>query len=455
MPHVVVIGAGIAGLAAAHALRAARAEVTVVEGASRIGGKLHTSPIAGIPVDEGAEAFVLRAPEGRELAEAVGLGPRLVSPATSSACLVVRGTLRPLPGRTLLGVPAEPGPIRDTFGEKAARAVADEPSLDGPPVADDVTVGELVRRRLGDEITDGLVDPLLGGVYAGRADQLSLRATMPAVASRLAEDPSLVRAARHALTQAVVAGPVFGTVRGGMATFAQAVLDASGASLRLGLPVRRIQPDGRGFRLVAGPVPAPTVIDADGVVVAVPAAKAGPMLREAAPWASHELSRIEYASLAIVTLVYPRTALPVGSGLLVPATEGRTVKALTFSSQKWSHLDDGRRTVVRASIGRYGEERVLHRDDADLAAVAIREIAELTGTSVAPSASRVTRWGGGLPQYTVGHVDRVRRIRADVAKRPGLAVCGAAYDGVGIPACIRSGQTAASVVLAGLRESGA
>ncbi|HEX2419315.1 MAG TPA: protoporphyrinogen oxidase [Micromonosporaceae bacterium] len=454
MPHIVVIGAGIAGLAAAHALRVGGVEVTVLEGSSQIGGKLRTTPVDGIPVDEGAEAFVLRAPEGRELAEAVGLGPSLVSPVTSSALLVVRGALRSLPSRTLLGIPAEPGPIGETFGAEAACAVTGEPSLDGPPLTEDAAVGHLARRRLGDEITDGLVDPLLGGVYAGRADHLSIRATMPAVADLLTSNPSLVRAARRTLTRTATAGPVFGAVRDGMGGFAQAVLASSGAALRLGLPVRRIEPKGRGFRLVAGPVPAPTVIDADGVVVAVPAAKAARLLSDVVPWGAHELSQIEYASLAIVTLVYPTVALPAGSGLLVPATEGRSVKALTFSSQKWSHLDDGRRTVVRASIGRYGEEQVLHRDDTELVAVARQEIAELTGVDVDPLASRVTRWGGGLPQYAVGHVDRVRRIREQVAKRPGLAVCGAAYDGVGIPACIRSGRTAASAVMASLRESG-
>ncbi len=453
MPHVVVVGAGIAGLAAAHALRAAGARVTVVDGASQVGGKLRTSPVAGIPVDEGAEAFVVRTPEGWDLAESVGLGSRLVSPAASSASLVVRGALRPLPGGTLLGIPASPEAILGTFGEQSARAVADEPALGGPLLSEDVSVGALVRRRLGGEITDCLVDPLLGGVYAGRADQLSIRATMPAVADRLAVDPSLVRAAGGALAAVASQGPVFNTVRDGMGAFAQAVLEASGAELRCGLPVRELAANGHGFRLVAGPVPAPTVLDADGVVVAVPAAKAGPMLRVVAPWASYELSRIEYASLAIVTLVYPKVSLPPGSGLLIPATEGRTVKALTFSSQKWEHLDDGKHTVVRASIGRYGEERVLHRDDADLTALATREIAELTGVSATPVGSRVTRWGGGLPQYAVGHLDRVRRIRDDVAKHSGLAVCGAAYDGVGIPACIRSGRTAASAVLAGLRES--
>ncbi|MGH3660193.1 MAG: protoporphyrinogen/coproporphyrinogen oxidase, partial [Micromonosporaceae bacterium] len=240
----------------------------------------------------------------------------------------------------------------------------------------------------------------------------------------------------------------------------------------LGTPVREVRRVDSGFRLQAGPVPDPSLLDADGVVVAVPASKAAPMLRQVVPWAAGELARIGYASLAIVTLVYPRTSLPQLSGLLVPggrregtgteaaagvggtAAGGFTVKALTFSSRKWAHLDDGRHTVLRASIGRYGEEQVLHHDDAELVTAAVGDVAELTGLVAPPVASRVSRWGGALPQYAVGHTDRVRRIQQDVAKVPGLAVCGAAYEGVGIPACIRSGQAAAAAVLADLRGQG-
>lgn len=453
--HVVVVGAGIAGLAAAHAVRRAAPEatVTVLDGAGQIGGKLRTSEVGGVAVDEGAEAFVLRAPEGQALAREVGLAAQLVTPATSSANVVVRGALRPLPGGTLLGIPTDPAPIAESLGDEAAEAVRAEPSLPGDPLTDDVAVGAVVRRRLGDAFADSLVDPLLGGVYAGHADQLSLRATMPAIADRLAADPSLVRAATAVLDAARGAGgPVFGSLREGMGALPEAVLRASGAELRLGLPVREVLPAPGGFRVIAGPVPAPTMLEADGVIVAAPAPKAASMLRAAAPSAAYELSQIEYASLAIVTLVYPQSPLPAGSGVLVPSTEGRTVKALTFSSQKWAHLAGGGQLVVRASIGRHSEEQVLHRDDADLASAAARDVAELTGLAAQPIATRVTRWGGALPQYAVGHTDRVRRIVAAVAEVPGLAVCGAAYGGVGIPACIRSGQEAAASVLASLRE---
>jgi len=479
--HVVIVGAGIAGLAAAHELRrrAPDVRVTVVEGADRIGGKLRVSEVGGLAVDEGAEMFLVRVPEAVELLRRLGLADRVVNPVTTAAGVVVDGVPRPLPAGTVMGVPARPESVRDLLGAAAAQAVADEPGRPGEPLASDVAVGEYVERRLGRVFVDRLVDPLLGGVYAGRADLLSLQATVPALYAALRADPSLVRAAGSVVgaaapgTTAVSGGagdrgaapadnrPVFGTLPDGLGALPAAVLAASGAELRLRLPVRDIQRTGSGFRLAAGPTPDPTYLDADAVVVAAPANKAAPMLRTAAPAAAAELGGIEYASMAVVTVVYPGSTPPLlgrgpsvaGSGLLVPAVEGRTVKAITFSSAKWAHLAGGH-TVVRASVGRYGEPGPLRRDDADLVALVLADLAALTGLSAPPLATRVTRWGGGLPQYAVGHVDLVRRIRAAVAAVPGLAVCGAAYEGVGVPACIRTAHTAVGQVLAALAESG-
>jgi Protoporphyrinogen oxidase len=216
----------------------------------------------------------------------------------------------------------------------------------------------------------------------------------------------------------------------------------------LGLPVREIRQTPTGFRLTAGPVPRPTYLDADAVVVAVPAPKAAGMLAGVAPWAATELRAIEYASVAVITLAYHGVRFPATSGVLVPTGEGRAIKAVTFSSTKWQHLSDGDRLVLRASVGRYGDQRILHRDDVELADLVAHEVAELAGLDSAPIEARVTRWGGALPQYAVGHLDRVRRIEAAVAQVPGLAVCGAAYRGVGVPACIRSAHQAVAQVSA-------
>jgi oxygen-dependent protoporphyrinogen oxidase len=199
---------------------------------------------------------------------------------------------------------------------------------------------------------------------------------------------------------------------------------------------------------VHGPTTDEQVIDADAVIVAVPATPAARLLVDVAPQAAAELAEIEAASMAVVTTAWRRGELPTGasSGYLVPAVSNRPVKAVTFASSKWPHLGTDELVVVRSSIGRHGDPSDLHRDDADLVAAVVDELRLTVGLTGAPIESRVTRWGGGLPQYAVGHLDRVRRIRSAVAAVPGLAVCGASYDGVGIPACIRTGQQAAESV---------
>jgi oxygen-dependent protoporphyrinogen oxidase len=293
---------------------------------------------------------------------------------------------------------------------------------------------------------DRLVDPLLGGVYAGRADELSVRATMPQLGPT---SGSLIRAVRQTVpAPSTTTPPVFATVRAGLGSFARTVADVSGATIITGRLVRRVERTPNGFRVVHGPTTDEQVIDADAVIVAVPATPAARLLVDVAPQAAAELAEIEAASMAVVTTAWRRGELPTGasSGYLVPAVSNRPVKAVTFASSKWPHLGTDELVVVRSSIGRHGDTSDLHRDDADLVAAVVDELRLTVGLTGAPIESRVTRWGGGLPQYAVGHLDRVRRIRSAVAAVPGLAVCGASYDGVGIPACIRTGQQAAESV---------
>nr|MDQ6937343.1 protoporphyrinogen oxidase [Actinomycetota bacterium] len=225
--------------------------------------------------------------------------------------------------------------------------------------------------------------------------------------------------------------------------------------VRTSCPVRRVErrPDGR-FTLHVGAMPASTAVEADAVVVAVPAGKAAALLRELAPAAARDLAMVRTASVAIVSLALPGAAsLPGGSGLLVPAGRGFAVKGVTISSQKWPGAPADL-AFVRASLGRIGEEAVLQREDAELVALAVGELEPLLGTAVRPVDTLVTRWGGGLPQYDVGHLDRVARIRTAAAAVPGLAVAGATYDGLGIPACIASGRSAADRVIAELARRG-
>ncbi len=446
--RVVVIGGGISGLAAAWEL-ADRADVLVLEASPQVGGKLRVDKVAGLPVDVGAEAMLARRPEGVALARAAGLADSLIAPLTTSAWLRAGGASRPMPLRTMLGIPGDVGALRASGVLSDSGLSTVEGEAVGPPLApviDDVAVGRFVRDRLGAEVVDRLVEPLLGGVYAGRADELSLRATMPALAARLATGgASLVAAAGEVTGSAQSDAPVFASLAGGLGRLPLALAGSGRFGVRTGVTVRAIRRTGSGFALDCGPVPASDLVEADAVIVATPPAKAARLLRDVAPTAGAELSTVDTASMAIITLAYRDVTLPPGSGLLVASGEGMRVKAVTLSSQKWPGTHDGL-TLLRASVGRVGENVDMQRDDGDLVALVRHELRTLIGVDARPIDARVTRWGGGLPQYAVGHVEKVARIRAAVAHVRGLAVCGAACDGVGIPACIAAARLAADQV---------
>jgi protoporphyrinogen/coproporphyrinogen III oxidase len=487
-PHVVIVGGGIAGLAAAFFLRDEPVRVTVLEGSPRLGGKLSVSDVAGVAVDEGAEALLVTRPEGTSLIAEVGLAGDRVEPGTTSSAIWTLGALRPLPRRQFMGVPSDLAELARSgvvSGEGMARARQD---LELPATArdGDVPVADYVGARFGAEVVDRLVDPLLGGVYAGRSADLSFDATMPALAAASRRFRSLADAAGSLLPPPAPVpagsqdgapagtrsgGSVFTTLAGGLGLLPAFLAKQSDAEVRTASMTRALAPAPgtvRGWRLTVGSAAAEELIDADAVILAVPARPAARLLAgvPGASAAVTALGEISYASMAIVTLGYPRSAFPGAglaalgwSGYLVPAVDGRAVKAVTFATVKWPNLADAAAPgaepleIVRCSVGRIGEEALLQRADEDLAALAAAELAAATGVRGAPVASRVTRWGGALPQYAVGHLDRVARIRAGVAAQPGLAVCGAAYDGVGIPACVATARAAASQVTEFLRRA--
>ena len=459
--HVVVVGGGIAGLAAAWAVcdRGSAAAVTVLEAAPQVGGKLRVASVAGQPVDVGAEAMLTRRPEALDLARAAGLGDELVDAVTTSASIFAAGRLHPLPAGTLMGVPFDVAAARASGLLSAASlsAIDVEPTRPGlPPLAGDIGVGELVRDRLGDEVVDRLVEPLLAGVYAGRADRISLRAALPALAAQLRDGGSLVAAARAATGDGArdsAAGSTFAAITGGVGRLPMALAASGRFTVRTGVTVRSIRRTPEGFAFDCGPVPRSESVAADAAIVAVPPPKAAGLLRGIAPGAARELAAIETASVAVVTLAYTGIRLLPGSGLLVGAQEGLAVKGVTLTSQKWPGWPPGL-VLLRASVGRVGETRDLQRSDDDLVALVRSELRTLLGIASAPIDALVTRWGGGLPQYGIGHVDRVARIRRDIAAIPGLAVCGAAYDGLGIPACIGSARAAAAQACATFAQTG-
>ncbi|HKX67989.1 MAG TPA: protoporphyrinogen oxidase [Intrasporangium sp.] len=473
--RVGVVGAGIAGLAAAwHLVRKApHLEVTILEGSSRVGGKLRLEQVGDIAVDVGAESVLARRPEAIQLFEELGLADRVTHPARVPASIVSGGVRRPMPTGTLMGVPSDPESVRGLLTDAEVRRLSAEQET--PPVETDVSVGELIDARLGPAVTDKLVEPLLAGVYAGNSRRLSLQMAVPSLFRAATEGTSLLEVARSAARHAPAEGsdseagppPVFATVAGGLGTVPVALasrLADLGVDVRTGTMVRRLQrrhvegadPQHQSLVLSTGPTTDVRRHVFDAVILATPAAPTARLLRTIAPDAAERLAAIEYASMAIVTLVLagPAPELLEGSGFLVPPTEQLTIKASTFSSVKWPWLAAAHpdRTVLRASIGRHGEEAVLHRPDDDLVATALEDLTTVLGRPLpSPLAVHVQRWGGALPQYAVGHLDRVAGLTEPA---PGVALAGAVYGGVGVPACIASGRRAADAVLTRLQGHG-
>lgn len=447
--RAVVVGGGISGLVAARDLALAGHDVLVLEATDRIGGKLRRGEVAGVTVDVGAEAMVNRRPEGVGLADDLGLP--VTHPTAATSRIWTRDALRALP-RTLMGAPLDldqlaASGVLSADGLERARH---EPDLPASELDGDVSVGALVDDRYGPEVTDRLVEPLLGGVYAGHAREISARAAIPQLLAMAARG-SITAQAPALPGPGSAAPPVFAGIPGGMWQLPERVAEELRATargeVRTGVFVRRVQASGAGWDVDGEP--------ADAVVLATPAPATARLLGEIAPSAATELATVDYASTVLVTFAFRAAdageALDVGaSGFLVPPVDRRRVKAATFSFAKWDWVraagagDD--LLVLRTSLGRRGEAETLQVPDEDLVAASLADLAEATGLRATPVDAVVQRWGGGLPQYAVGHVDRVARIRAALDQVPGLEVCGAAYDGVGIAACIASGHRAASAL---------
>ncbi|SES31198.1 protoporphyrinogen oxidase [Actinokineospora terrae] len=462
--RVAVVGGGISGLTAAHRLRALlgpTAAITVVEQSDRLGGKIKTAELAGRRFDVGAEAYLVRRPEVSALLDELGLADGVAHPTGARSTVRAGGVTRHIPGRHVMGVPADPAALTDLLTPEGLARVAAEPDLPPLSLDGDAALGPLLRARFGDELPERLVDPLLGGVYAGGVDGLGLRATLPAIAQALdAGATSLTEAAARSLPTPT-GQPVFGTLRDGLGTLVDRL--AESATVRLGVPVRELARTATGWRLTLGAnaaahQPPDPVLDVDAVVLAVPAPAARKLLDGVVPVASAAYGRVEVASMAVVAFALPEgTELPGTSGVLLATGERRldgtpfAVKAFTFSASKWAHLG-GESVIIRGSVGRFADPGALKADDTELTRLVRSDLIELTGVSAPPIATTVTRWGGGLPQYAPGHTDLVATIERAIAAEPGLAVAGATLHGVGIPACVATGTAAAHRIADHLRN---
>ena len=460
--RVVIVGGGISGLATAHYLRSglgADVALTVVESGSQLGGKVATKEFSGHLVDTGPDALLVRLPAMAALLDDLGLNDQVVAPAALGAHVWSRGHLRRLPAGTLFGIPDRLLPLlksRLLSPAGLVRAALDLVLPRRRPVDRDPSIAELVIPRLGTEVFDRLVEPLLGGVHAGRAAELSAHSTVPDIEAIARDNRSLYLGIRRMRRNAPPAsgGPALVTLDGGLARLVEALVTRlAGADLRPDSTVGLIARVGDRYRVA---LEGGEDIVADAVVLATPAFATARLLADLAPDAATELAQIPYVDVATICLAYPRTALgrPLdGTGFLVPPEEGKFLVGCTWSSAKWPHLADDTHVVIRCMVGRRGDSRWLDMDDETIVRRVHDELVQAMGLTAGPVQERVQRWPQAMPQYLVGHQDRLDALDAALRDLPGLYLTGAAYRGIGLASCVANAQRTAKKITEALSET--
>ena len=438
------------------------AAVTLFEAGPRLGGSLHTERRDGFLIEHGADSFITNLPFGVDLCRRVGLSEELISTNSVGrrAFVVRRGRLRPVPEGFALMAPARIWPVIKTpiLSPIGKMRLAWEYFV--PRRADgngDESLGAFVRRRLGREVFDRLVQPLVAGIYTADPERLSLAATLPRFIEMERTHGSLIRGALRERS-AVGAGAaqasgarysLFVTLREGLSSLVEAIAARLPAgAVRRNAKVSRLERCDSGWRVTLANDA--RSLEFDAVVLAIPAHAAARLLAGVDASLSADLGAIPYASTAVVSLAYERRQIahPLdGFGFVVPAIEGRRILSASFSSQKFPGRAPADKVLLRIFIGGACQPEYLERSDAELQQLAAEEIAELLGANGPPALATIARWSQSMPQYHLGHLDRVGRIESAVAGINGLALAGNAYRGVGIPQVVQSGEAAVERVL--------
>jgi protoporphyrinogen/coproporphyrinogen III oxidase len=471
--RVIVIGGGIAGLAAAHRIielkneRRLDIDVVLFEASPRLGGTIATERVGDFLVEAGPDSFITEKPWALRLCERLGLTSRLVSTqaAYQKIYVVHSGKLVPLPDGFFLLAPTRFWPFIQTplFSWRGKLRMAAELVLPRLAGDGDESLGSFVRRRFGSEALQRVAQPLVGGIYASDPDKLSLAATMPRFLEMERNQRSVIyamwsgerRRARQREKGSGARWSLFVTIAGGMQEFVDAVAQRlPEGCIRANTRVSNLnfEASTKAWRVIKD---GSESFEADAVILATPAFRSAGIIASVAPSAAEELKQISYASTATVTLAYKREDFPRepdSFGFVVPAIERRKIIACTFSSLKYPGRAPENKILLRAFVGGSLQPEHFNDDDATMIKNVREEIDSLLGVKADPLFSRIWRHPNSMPQYHVGHLDRVERVEMALGQFPTLALAGSAYHGVGISDCVRTGEEAAEAVIKAIAE---
>jgi protoporphyrinogen/coproporphyrinogen III oxidase len=457
MKRIAIIGGGISGLSAAHALEKKRragveVEYVLYESSPRFGGVLVTDRVDGCLIEAGPDSFLTEKPWASDLCGELGLADQLIgsNDRDRKTYIVVKGKLIEMPDGLMFMVPTKimPTVLSPLFSAKTKLRMAREWFHPSHKADGDETVASLVERHYGPEMVDRLADPLLSGVYGGEASQLSVRAVLPRFADMEAKHGSLGRsmlAARRAASKASTGPPrpLFTSLKDGMQQMVDAlVAQLDRGALKAGATVQAVTPEDRGWIVSAGL----QSDQFDAVILALSTQAAAGLLRMCSGNLASELGGVNYSSSVTVALGYDqevRKSLPPGFGFLVPRSEGKRILAATFVHNKFPHRAPDDRAIVRCFLGGTRDEQVLALSEDEILGLVRDDLKQIISLSAEPLFSRVYKWKSAMAQYGVGHLERIQRIAALCKKLPGLALAGNGYAGIGVPDCVRSGAEGA------------